>query len=214
MKKSEIRKLLKDNPDIVEEVVSIIVNAMEKPSETDIAIKDLAIGEGFEYCGRTWVRLGEEQDGILCITADFIADDQEFGEDAEYATSKIKGVLEAFTDELNKDDLLPYVMDLTSDNGDDTLTEYKADGAGLISCGLYRKYYKYIPRYKSWWWTCTPWCFSTLAGHVRRVPSSGVLSGSYARSASGVVPVCILKPMTLIRHDRGEKVKENRDEQE
>ena len=96
-------------------------------------------------------------------------------------------------------------MDLTSDNGDDALKEYKTNGAGLICCGLYRKYYKYIPKYKDWWWTCTPWGFSTGAGHVRGVLTSCGLDYISAYISIGVVPVCILKPITEIRHVRGDK---------
>ncbi|MBQ7348456.1 MAG: hypothetical protein IJW47_00535, partial [Clostridia bacterium] len=73
------------------------------------------------------------------------------------------------------------------------------------SCGLYRKHYKYIPKYKDWWWTCTPWGYSTYAGHVRGVGTSGDLNSRYAFGNSGVVPVCILKPTTEIRHVRGDK---------
>lgn len=175
------------------------------PDEEKAKITNLPIGAKFEYRGREWVRLGEEQGGILCILADMLIDKQVFGDDADYSKSEIKAVVEAFSTELNADDLLPYTMDLTSDNGDDTLKEYKTNGAGLISCGQYRKYYKYIPKYKDWWWTCTPWGYSTLAGGVRSVHTSGVLNGINAHSRLGVVPVCILKPITEIRHVRGDK---------
>lgn len=175
------------------------------PDEEKAKISELPIGAKFEYRGREWVRLGEEQGGILCILADMLKDEQEFGEDADYSKSEIKAVLEAFSAELNADDLLPYTMDLTSDNGDDTLKEYKTNGAGLICCGLYRKYYKYIPKYKDWWWTCTPWGYSAGAGYVRYVYTSGGLYSNCAVSRFGVVPVCILKSITEIRHVRGDK---------
>ena len=186
--------------------IKVLENEVAKmPDEEKAKISDLPIGAKFEYRGREWVRLGEEQGGILCILADMLKDEQEFGEDADYSKSEIKAVLEAFSAELNADDLLPYTMDLTSDNGDDTLKEYKTNGAGLICCGLYRKYYKYIPKYKDWWWTCTPWGYSTNAGYVRGVGTSGGLYNSYAHHNYGVVPVCILKPITEIRHVRGDK---------
>lgn len=202
MNKQELEKTIEE----FKAKIKVLENEVAKmPDEEKAKISELPIGVKFEYSGRIWVRLGDEQSGIFCILADMLKEEQEFGEDADYSKSEIKAVLEAFSAELNADDLLPYTMDLTSDNGDDTLKEYKADGAGLISCGLYRKYYKYIPKYKDWWWTCTPWGFSTYAGHVRSVYTSGVLSNDYASNHGGVVPVCILKPTTEIRHVRGDK---------
>jgi len=202
MNKQELEKTIEE----FKAKIKVLENEVAKmPDEEKTKISELPIGAKFEYSGRIWVRLGDEQGGIFCILADMLKDEQEFGEDADYSKSEIKAILEAFSAELNADDLLPYTMDLTSDNGDDTLKEYKTDGAGLISCGLYRKYYKYIPKYKDWWWTCTPWGFSTYAGYVRNVHTLGGLHSSGAYNGSGVVPVCILKPTTEIRHVRGDK---------
>lgn len=202
MNKQELEKTIEE----FKAKIKVLENEVAKmPDEEKAKIRELPIGAKFEYSGRIWVRLGEEQGGILCILADMLIDEQVFGDDADYSKSEIKAVLEAFSAELNADDLLPYTMDLTSDNGDDALKEYKTDGAGLICCGLYRKYYKYIPKYKDWWWTCTPWGFSTYAGYVRDVCTSGVLGSSSADNDGGVVPVCILKPKTEIRHVRGDK---------
>ncbi len=202
MNKQELEKTIKE----FKEQLKALENEVAKmPDEEKAKISELPIGAKFEYSGRIWVRLGDEQGGIFCILADMLKDEQEFGEDADYSKSEIKAVLEAFSTELNADDLLPYTMDLTSDNGDDTLKEYKTDGAGLISCGLYRKYYKYIPKYKDWWWTCTPWGYSTNAGYVRGVYASGGLNCYNAYGSGGVVPVCILKPTTEIRAVRGDK---------
>lgn len=202
MKKQEFEKAIKE----FKEKLKMLENEVAKmPDKEKTKIAELPIGEKFEYCGREWVRLGEEQGGILCVLADMLVDEQAFGYNADYSKSEIKAVLEAFSIKLNADDLLPYTMDLTSDNGDDTLKEYTTNGAGLICCELYRKYYKYIPKYKDWWWTCTPWSFSTTADYVRVVNSSGALGNDGVDSYSGVVPVCILKPTTEIRHVRGDK---------
>ncbi len=202
MNKQELEKTIEE----FKAKIKVLENEVAKmPDEEKAKISELPIGAKFEYSDRIWVRLGDEQGGIFCILADMLKDEQEFGEDADYSKSEIKAVLEAFSAELNADDLLPYTMDLTSDNGDDTLKEYKTDGAGLISCGLYRKYYKYIPKYKDWWWTCTPWGYSTYAGYVCYVRTSGGLHIGLASNCFGVVPVCILKPTTEIRHVRGDK---------
>ena len=102
----------------------------------------------------------------------------------------------------NKEDkaILNYTMDLTSNNGDDVLGSYTSN-IGLLTCDLVRKYYKVIPRYKDWWWTCTPWGYSAYAGYVYSVSPSGGLYYDGAHILSGVVPACILDGQTLISCD-------------
>ena len=145
--------------------------------------------------------LGNEQGGILCITADLWRTEQRFGDNANYKESEIKELLEKeFWGKKKDKNVLDYTMDLTSDNGDDSLGTYTAK-VGLLTCDLIRKYYKVIPKYKDWWWTCTPWAISSYAYHVRHVYTSGELSSNSANSNYGVVPACILDGQTLISCD-------------
>lgn len=81
-----------------------------------IQLSDVPDGEEFSWCGYSWVKLGSEQDGVLCI-ASKIVHDMKFSKDndADYKKSDIKKYLEGtFLKELNQDDMLDYLMDLMS----------------------------------------------------------------------------------------------------
>lgn len=186
------------------EHLEAIKELMEEPSqnvEKAKVLEDLLPGAKFTYQDREYIRLGNEQGGILCITADLWRTEQRFGDNANYKESEIKELLEKeFWGKKKDKNVLDYTMDLTSDNGDDSLGAYTAK-VGLLTCDLIRKYYKAIPKYKDWWWTCTPWAISSGADFVRCVDTSGGLNGSLAYSSVGVVPACILDGQTLISCD-------------
>ena len=186
------------------EHLEAIKELMEEPSqnvETAKVLEDLLPGTKFTYQDREYIRLGNEQGGILCITANLWRTEQCFGDNANYKESAIKELLEKeFWGKKKDKNVLDYTMDLMSDNGDDSLGTYTAK-VGLLSCDLIRKYYKAIPRYKDWWWTCTPWAHSSNASVVRLVIASGALYLSCAYYYYGVVPACILDGQTLISCD-------------
>lgn len=186
------------------EHLEAIKELMEEPSqnvEKAKVLEDLLPGAKFTYQDREYIRLGNEQGGILCITADLWRTEQRFGDNANYKESEIKELLEKeFWGKKKDKNVLDYTMDLTSDNGDDSLGTCTAK-VGLLTCDLIRKYYKVIPKYKDWWWTCTPWAYSSHAISVRHVYSSGDLDYYGASSDSGVVPACILDGQTLISCD-------------
>ena len=155
-------------------------------------------GDHFFYHGIRFLRLGEEQGGILCMTSQ-VWKEAAFDENgcSDWRKSSARKLLNSeFLDMLNKDDLLPYHSDLTADNGDTTYGEC-ADYVGLLSCDLYRKYRKIVPLFDEWMWTCTPWyCstpFSGYADYVRLVGTDGSLSRSIANYARGLAPACIFK---------------------
>lgn len=176
------------------QVLAKIKEAIKNERKPDFSkIKD---GDHFIYRGIEFIRLGEEQGGILCMTA-HVWNETAFDENGcnDWRKSSARKLLNSeFLDMLNKDDLLPYHSDLTADNGDTTYGEC-ADYIGLLSCDLYRKYRKFIPLFDEWMWTCTPWYCGTPnsggAGGVRRVGADGSLGGSSATNAYGLAPACI-----------------------
>ena len=186
------------------EHLEAIKELMEEPSqnvEKAKVLEDLLPGTKFTYQDREYIKLGNEQGGILCITADLWRTEQRFGDNANYKESEIKELLEKeFWGKKKDKNVLDYTMDLTSDNGDDSLGTYTAK-VGLLTCDLIRKYYKVIPKYKDWWWTCTPWASSSDASSVRIVLTSGELYYTGAYNNGGVVPACILDGQTLISCD-------------
>lgn len=149
-------------------------------------------GEHFFYHGIEFVRLGEEQGGVLCITAR-MAGTARFDEDNDndWRCSSLRDKINSeFLPLLNEKDLLPFEMDLVADNGD-TAYGTSTELVGIISCDLYRKYRDFIPHYDDWVWTCTPW---TCDGHiVRLVYTGGSLIYSDASGSHGFAPVCIFR---------------------
>ena len=97
-------------------------------------------------------------------------------------------------EQFNRGDLLPFVSDLTSDDG---MKDYGTaeDYVFLLSCDLYRKYRESVPRFNNWWWTLTPWtCNPSHAGTARVVYSSGGVGNISAYDGYGVAPACLFNP--------------------
>lgn len=147
-------------------------------------------GETFRAKGRNWVALGYEQGGLLAISTRPIYNAVAFDEDArnDWRVSSLRKRLNGeILDKLGKDGLLPFTSDLTADDG---MTDYDTceDYVFLLSCDLYRKYRRFIPRYDDWLWTLTPWtCNPSLCSIVRFVSPSGSLSNNIADYAVGAV---------------------------
>lgn len=154
-------------------------------------------GERFTRGGIEFVALGMEQGGVLAVAAKRLEDEMAYDEDGsnDWRKSSLRKYLnEEFVKNFDKGDLLPFVSDLTSDDG---MTDYgtSEDFVALLSDNLYRKYRKFMPKYDTWVWTITPWsCHPGSAGHERLVNTSGALSNYDAIYGNGVAPACIFNP--------------------
>lgn len=167
-----------------------IIRGYSRPNFSEI--KD---GEFFTYRGIDFVRLGKEQGGVLCITANPYYNQERFSRSLnnDWKSSDIRKKLNSeFLRQISTDDLLNYRSDLTADNGD---TDYGFcnDCVGLLSCDLYRKYRKYIPKCGRWIWTCTPWnCLhSSSAGSLRAFSTDDVFGTIGAGAQCSVFPAVI-----------------------
>lgn len=118
-------------------------------------------GDHFYYYNIEFVKLGEEQGGILCIAADLwgesIFDSHEI---PSWGTSAIRDKLyRELWPLVDEDDLLEMTLDLTpvSENlirrGAENTTK---DTIGILSLEQYRKYEKFMPNYIKGVWTCSP----------------------------------------------------------
>ena len=154
-------------------------------------------GECFTRGGIEFVALGIEQGGVLAVAAKRLEDEMAYDEDGsnDWRKSSLRKYLnEEFVKNFDKGDLLPFVSDLTSDDG---MTDYgtSEDFVALLSDNLYRKYRKFMPQYDTWVWTITPWnCHPGYAHYERSVHTSGALHSSYAMYGHGVAPACIFNP--------------------
>ena len=96
-----------------------------------------------------------EQGGVLAVAAKRLEDEMAYDEDGsnDWRKSSLRKYLnEEFVKNFNKGDLLPFVSDLTSDDG---MTDYgtSEDFVALLSDNLYRKYRKFMPQYDTWVWS-------------------------------------------------------------
>ena len=154
-------------------------------------------GEIFSYNGRSFVALGVEQGGLLAIAAEPLEEEMAFDEDNsnDWRSSSLRKYLNGeYLDELGKDYLLPFTSDLTADDG---MKDYgtSEDYVFLLSDNLYRKYRSFVPSYKAWWWTITPYsCLPSNADGERVVYTDGSLNNDYAIGAYAVAPACLLNP--------------------
>lgn len=188
----EIEKVIKNGESNATETLNTIKTLIASERKPDFTkIKD---GDHFTYKDIEFVRLGKEQDGILCITAKIwktLPFDKDGRNNFKEASIR-KALTFDFCRSLDYSDLLTYQMDLTADNGD------KAYGslcvyAGLLSADLYRKYRDYIPSYNDLVWLCTPWYCSDGLDVVRGVNTDGALYNGSASLADGVVSAVIFK---------------------
>ena len=154
-------------------------------------------GDRFTYNGILFVILGEEQGGVLAVQEQPLGEEMPFDEDNsnDWRKSTLRKYLnEEHIKKFNKGDLLPFVSDLTADDG---LKDYGAseDYIFLLSCDLYRKYRPYMPKYNNWVWTITPWsCVPGCASGARIVATDGSLTTYLADFANAVAPACLFNP--------------------
>lgn len=151
-------------------------------------------GERFTRGGIEFVALGMEQGGVLAIVSELLEEEMplDISNKNDWRTSSLRIYLnEEYLEQFNRGDLLPFVSDLTSDDG---MKNYGTaeDYVFLLSCDLYRKYRESVPRFNNWWWTLTPWtCNPSYASDARIVNSSGEVSSSNAYNGNGVAPACL-----------------------
>lgn len=165
-------------------------------------------GRVFTYAGVNWVKLDDLNGGALVLSADSLFR-RAFDTDGKnnFAVSSLNrelngDFLEALCREgAKKEDFVPLVLDLTSDDG---MKDYGVTSAmiGLLTCEQFRKYRALIPNLNAedWWWLLTPDSCLPQYGHlVRNVSTDGTLGVADAcGGGGGVRPLCILKYGILV----------------
>ena len=170
-----------------------IQNLLEKSGASNLA-GTVPDGGEFMFCGVPFIRLGEEQGGILCITKqDIFRSKFNETDNNDYRESTVRHrLLEEFLPQLDCEELLPFEMNLASavDNsqGHGVCTDY----VGILTEELYRKYRRYV-RTDGYMWLCTPYSVDGNYPYVRYVGASGVVVNYYAINAYRCRPACIFK---------------------
>lgn len=150
-------------------------------------------GEQFEYNGVKFTALGEEQGGVLAIVSKLLCQRMPFDDSDknDWRNSSLRKYLNGeYLEQFNRGDLLPFVSDLTSDDG---MKDYGTaeDYVFLLSCDLYRKYRESVPRFNGRWWMLTPWTCSPGSSLMRAVSANGTVDISFANIINGVAPACL-----------------------
>ena len=168
-------------------------------------IKDVKIGSKFKFGKIEFVKLDNSYSGCLCLATGVLFGDC-FDEDNlnNWATSTLRQkLMEVIGDYIDKEALVPFDRDLTTDDG---MTDYGhcTDTVSLLTCDEYRKYRKLIPNCGEWHWTITADSLE-YSYSVRNVFSVGSLSNLNAYGGGcGVRPLCVLKPDTIVEIQNAE----------
>lgn len=178
-------------------------------------ISVLSAGERFSFKGFDWITLGHTEDGGVLAIMDGCWKEMPFDNKRDYTNNYAKSTLRKTLREellpiLGEENLLPHVVDLVADNGDDSYGTV-TDKVFILSCDEYRKYRKHIPLLDEWSWTCTPWWIDPNSGNgynVRFINPAGNLSYINAINSYGVAPACVFNPAHLKLRRQAQMVEE------
>ena len=170
-----------------------IQNLLEKSGTSNLA-GTVPDGGEFMFCGVPFIRLGEEQGGILCITKQDIFRSRFHDTDNnDYRESIVRHrLLEEFLPQLDCEELLPFEMNLASAVESSQGYGVCADYVGILTEELYRKFRRYI-RMDGYMWLCTPFSLDRRYPYVRYVYTSGGVGSGNAYGAYRCRPACIFK---------------------
>ena len=157
---------------------------------------DASIGNVVTIGGRDYVVLDHRYGATAVITDESVAFIP-YGSSPDYAESDIRAYCNGeFYEELckavGKDNIIPHMVYLTTDNGSNKGVTVK-DNVSIFTSNLYKQYRKVLPEYKFKWWTATraslnkPWDI-----YVVDINSKGKLDRADYRSKGAVRPYCIL----------------------
>ena len=166
--------------------------------------KIIEIGKTVTVAGNEFIVLDKLENGILCLSKDFVYEDIIFDSDTNnYANSSIRQklnteFLKQIADAIGEENIIASEIDLTSDDGLDDYGKV-TDKVGLLTADMYRKYNRIIEKYPvdDWWWLATPWS-TPHRGYpfsVRCVDDLGALCSGVCNDRFGVRPFLIFLPI-------------------
>ena len=164
-------------------------------------LSDKEVGDIVTIGDIEFIVLEHSKETTALLMKDLLAEDEKFGDSADFKTSNVKKILDKFADDLAKtvgeENIIEHTVDLTSCDG---LKDYRTvrAKASLLTCDLYRRYVETIDKHKldKWWWLATPYSAPTH-GYEKLVscvaPSGRVNFNFNCNDNCGVRPFCILK---------------------
>ena len=163
-------------------------------------LSDKAVGDIVTIGDIEFIVLEHSKERTALLMKGLLAEDETFGDSADFETSNVKKILDEFADDLAKivgeENIIEHTVDLTSNDG---LKDYGTARAkaSLLTCDLYRRYVEIIDKHKldKWWWLATPYSTPTHGYEkiVCCVAPSGNINGNFSYYDNiGVRPFCIL----------------------
>ena len=164
----------------------------------------LSTEKRFTFKGYDWIALDRTEDGGVLAIMDGCWKEIPFDNKRDYTNNYAKStlrktLLEELLPVLGEENLLPHVVDLVADNGDDSYGTV-TDKVFILSCDEYRQHRQHIPLLDEWSWTCTPWWIDPNTGigyNVRHIGPAGILDYYDALSSGGVAPACVFNLSSL-----------------
>jgi hypothetical protein len=168
------------------------------------ALSEIPVGGTFFVAGREFVVLEHTEQGTAAILKGLLKD-MEFGDNNNFAESRIIEECRVFGEELEEDFgrpiLVGHEVDLISDDG---LKDYDTAPCkcSVLTADLYRRYVEVLDLHKvdRWWWLATP--YSTPRHEddswVKCVAPSGRISNCNYLGFNGVRPFCIFNSSIFV----------------
>lgn len=168
--------------------------------QEEIKLADIPEGNTFKIGDHEFVVLEHYGDTTAIIRKELLLEDMEFGSNNNFSGSFVEGKCTEFANEISDivgaENLVEYIVDLTSDDG---LKDYGTikSRCSLLTTDLYRRYVEILDKFKPdrWWWLAT--AYSTErhgnSNWVKCVAPAGHFDFLSYYYDNGVRPFCILK---------------------
>ena len=188
--------------ELIDKVRSMLAGGKKKRT-----LSNLEPGETFKVGEHEFVVLEHCAGETAVIYKGLLHQNMEFGENNNFAKSKVLDACEKFADELKgivgEENLVEHAVDLTSDDGLDDYGIIEKCCVSLLTANQYRRWVRILDQHKPerWWWLATP--YSTNAHENDRwvkcvAPSGGISSVNFYFDVYGVRPFCILKSSIFV----------------
>ena len=170
-------------------------------------LSDLAPGETFKVGERELVVLEHNDGETAVICKGLLYQNMEFGENNNFAESKVLDACEKFADELKgivgEENLVEHAVDLTSDDGLDDYGIIEQCRVSLLTTNQYRRWVEILDMHKTegWWWLATAHSTATHENEswVKCVSPRGRLFIDLCNFDDfGVRPFCIFKSSIFV----------------
>ena len=184
---------------LTDEQIQQIISAYDDGNK-QVMLAEIPAGGTFRIGDREFVVLDNCGGVAVSITKDVIKN-MGFGPNNNFADSEVDTFCKEFANELAEeigiDNLVEFLVDLTSDDG---LKDYGKISryVALMTADQYREYVEILDQHKpdTWWWLATPY---STARHENDLwvkcvsPAGNIYFGNCYYGYFGVRPFCIFK---------------------